>query len=93
MHAERALHFEGHCFCVTFPKVFRVLRTVLFTFTGVDVMVLSFDPLTMCLPSGEYATERTQSECPVSVHSCSWTKHARQHQCTQQQMIQHVKTP
>ena len=26
------------------------------------------DPLTMCLPSGEYATERTESECPVSVH-------------------------
>jgi hypothetical protein len=33
--------------------------------------VLSFDPLTMCLPSGEYATERTQSECPVSVHCTS----------------------
>ena len=29
----------------------------------------------MCLPSGEYATEFTQFECPVSVHSCSWTKH------------------
>ena len=31
--------------------------------------VLSFDPLTMCLPSGEYATEVTRFECPVSVHS------------------------
>ena len=29
------------------------------------------DPLTMCLPSGEYATESTWPECPVSVHSCS----------------------
>ena len=47
--------------------------------------VLSRDPLTMCLPSGEYATEYTESECPVSVHFCSWTKHARQHQRTQQQ--------
>ena len=37
--------------------------------------VLSSDPLTMCLPSGEYDTERTQLECPVSVHSCSWPKH------------------
>ena len=41
--------------------------------------VLSRDPLTMCLPSGEYATENTESECPVSVHSCSWTKHGGQH--------------
>ena len=49
--------------------------------------VLSQDPLTMCLPSGEYATEHTVSECPVSVHSCSWPNPARQHQCTQQQMI------
>ena len=40
--------------------------------------VLSFDPLTMCLPSGEYATEVTSPECPVSVHSCSWTKHGGQ---------------
>ena len=30
--------------------------------------VLSQDPLTMCLPSGEYATEVTGSECPLSVH-------------------------
>ena len=46
--------------------------------------VLSPDPLTMCLPSGEYATERTWPECPLSVHFCSWTQHARQHQRTQQ---------
>ena len=45
--------------------------------------VLSFDPLTMCLPSGEYATEDTVFECPVSVHSCSWPKHGGQNQCTQ----------
>jgi hypothetical protein len=32
----------------------------------------------MCLPSGEYATESTQPECPLSVHSCSWTKHGGQ---------------
>ena len=32
----------------------------------------------MCLPSGEYATEAPQSECPVSVHFCSWTKHGGQ---------------
>ena len=44
-----------------------------------DLHGLSPDPLTMCLPSGEYATECTQSECPVSVHSCSWTKHGGQH--------------
>ena len=49
--------------------------------------VLSHDPLTMCLPSGEYATECTGSECPLSVHSCSWTNLTRQHQCTQQQTI------
>jgi hypothetical protein len=47
--------------------------------------VLSSDPLTMCLPSGEYATERTPLECPVSVHSCSWPNPARQY--TQQQTI------
>ena len=40
--------------------------------------VLSPDALTMCLPYGEYATENTQFECPVSVHSCSSTKHAGQ---------------
>ena len=45
------------------------------------------DPLTMCLPSGEYATESTESECPVSVHFCSSTKHAGQNQSTQQQTI------
>ena len=49
--------------------------------------VLSSDPLTMCLPSGEYDTERTQLECPLSVHFCSWTNPARQHQYTQQQTI------
>ena len=32
--------------------------------------VLSRDPLTMCLPSGEKATDQTGSECPVSVHFC-----------------------
>ena len=41
----------------------------------------------MCLPSGEYATEFTQFECPVSVHFCSWPNPARQHQYTQQQTI------
>jgi hypothetical protein len=40
--------------------------------------VLSRDPVTMCLPSGEYATEYTQSECPLSVLFCSWTKHRGQ---------------
>ena len=29
-----------------------------------DLTVLSSDPLIMCLPSGEYATEDTESECP-----------------------------
>ena len=49
--------------------------------------VLSYDPLTMCLPSGEYANERTKPECPLSVRSCSWTKRGGHHQCTQQQTI------
>ena len=33
----------------------------------------------MCLPSGEYATECTESECPVSVHSCPNTHVASVH--------------
>jgi hypothetical protein len=40
--------------------------------------VLSPDALAMCLPSGEYATESTGSECPLSAHSCSWPNLARQ---------------
>jgi len=40
--------------------------------------LLSHDPLTMCLPSGEYATEYTDNECPVSVHFCSRTKRGGQ---------------
>ena len=31
--------------------------------------VMSPHALATCLPSGEYATERTQPECPLSVHS------------------------
>ena len=54
--------------------------------------VLSSDPLRTCLPSGEYATEFTSPECPLSVHSCSWPNPARQHQCTQQQMIGDANT-
>ena len=46
------------------------------------------DALAMCLPSGENETDQTGSECPVSVHSCSWPNLARQHQCKQQQLIQ-----
>ena len=37
------------------------------------------DALTTRVPSGENATEFTAAECPVSVHSCSSTNHARQH--------------
>jgi hypothetical protein len=64
----------------------RTLTSLLVVLSQI-LTVLSSDPLTMCLPSGEYATEFTQSECPVSVHFCSWPKPARQHQSTQQQTI------
>jgi hypothetical protein len=56
----------------------RTLTSLLVVLSQI-LTVLSSDPLTMCLPSGEYATEFTQSECPVSVHSCSSTKHGGQH--------------
>jgi len=46
----------------------------------------------MCLPSGEYDTDHTESECPLSVHSCSSTKHGCQQQCTQQQTIGQSQT-
>ena len=36
------------------------------------------DALAMCLPSGEKETDQTGSECPVSVHFCSSTKHGGQ---------------
>ena len=45
-------------------------RTSLQVVLSQILTVLSPDPLTMCLPSGEYATEFTSSECPRSVHSC-----------------------
>jgi hypothetical protein len=59
--------------------------------TSQTLTVRSLDPLTTCLPSGEYATELTSSECPFSVHFCSWPNPARQHKCMQQQMIHQVK--
>ena len=51
------------------------------------ITVVSCDPLTTRVPSGEYATEITSPECPVSGHSRSWPNHARQHLCKQQQMM------
>ena len=46
--------------------------------TVLSLLSSSPDALTTRVPSGENATEFTGAECPLSVHSCSWTKHGGQ---------------
>jgi len=48
------------------------------TLTVLSLSNRSPDALTTRVPSGENATEFTTAECPVSVHSCSSTKHGGQ---------------